>query len=166
MNFSYQEISAADHEFVWQEVYLNNTEYFALMKERPTLTTVKEDAEARPLSELPFKKDFLLIREGEQVIGIIDILFGYPKLENALIGLLLIKEKGCGAGHRVMEDIRKLCQQRGMTSLSLGVLKNNPNAYQFWLSNGFKESGVTDAEVGGKRMEVFQMTCALPGDQD
>ena len=88
-------------------------------------------------------KHVYAISTGEEIIGIADVLNGYPSPGVAFIGLLLISGsfQRRGFGRSSLERIIELAIAWGCTRLRLAVVEANGHAAGFWLRSGFTDTG-------------------------
>lgn len=81
---------------------------------------------------------------GSRMVGVADVIQGYPTPDHAYIGLLLLslpfRNKGLGSGSlcRIEQMAREWCCKR----LRLSVVEANGSAASFWLRCGFVDTGV------------------------
>lgn len=111
-------------------------------------TDLDSDAGLSVLKELPPNctqdlKHVLIVEKNDQVIGVVDIVKGYPESEVAYIGLLLLIEKfqGKGMGSLVYDKVEKYIRSLGgISRLRLSYVKNN-SVESFWKKMGFHVTG-------------------------
>ena len=139
-NYSYEKITATNQAEAFL-IYLANADYFALTKEIPTMEQVHEDARSLPTGLDLSHKHFLLIRQNEIPVAVLDFLRDYPQKKEAFLGLLLVKEKGRGHGREIVSRLEDQLMKQGYTKLILAVLQNNQPGLIFWRKLGFQESG-------------------------
>jgi len=103
----------------------------------PNIATVDKFFEERPPNVSP-ENDFGAY-EGEHLIGIAGMLFGYPHENDAYIGLLLISPgaRGMGTGAHLLTHLTNVARARGMTRQLVAVLDANPKGRAFWDREGF-----------------------------
>jgi ribosomal protein S18 acetylase RimI-like enzyme len=84
------------------------------------------------------------IYEGEQMVGVVDLVRGYPTSEVAYIGLFLLSERrqGRGLGSRAYAEVeRRVRAWGGFARLRLSVARTNLQVLPFWHKLGFRETG-------------------------
>ena len=89
----------------------------------------------------------------DELIGVIDLLRGYPNNETAMLGLLLLKEEyqGRGFGKKSFDELRILIQSwNEITKMRISVIESNSEVLKFWHSLGFIETGVRRPYENGK----------------
>ncbi|MFZ4766513.1 MAG: GNAT family N-acetyltransferase [Roseimicrobium sp.] len=81
---------------------------------------------------------------GTQLVGMADVLQGYPSRDIAYIGLLLITEsfQGKGLGRSSHQRICLLARDWGCQRIRLAVVEANHSATGFWLRCGYSDTGV------------------------
>lgn len=89
-------------------------------------------------------KQVIGIYMAQDLIGIIDVVMGYPNHETGFIGLLIIDNvwRGKGIGQQALQYIEKIVRQAGGKWLQLGVVNINHDAMRFWCYLGFKEKAL------------------------
>lgn len=111
---------------------------------------VARDAAAGIFQALPpnFSKDRKFvwgIMRGNQLVGVMDILRGFPLEETAMIGLLILREdcQGQGLG-RMAYQAAELAMRRWpeIQKIRLGVVESNQGVIAFWRKMGFEDTGV------------------------
>lgn len=92
-----------------------------------------------------YEDKFVLgVFDDERMIGIIDLLRGYPEPRTAHIGLLLLSEDahGRGFGAQAYRLLKKKVQDwAGFNRMRIAVLKTNFEVASFWRKMGFSETG-------------------------
>ena len=127
---------------VFYEVYNTNQDYSILTegKESTIETSIKDIDEVPPGFDIK-QKIFVGIWENDKVIGVLDLIKGYPS-ENCLwIGLLMINgEMHCKKiGSKIVTAIQKASTIVGYTSIQIAVHENNANGMAFWRKHGFEK---------------------------
>lgn len=87
------------------------------------------------------KKQVIGIFLEEELIGVIDLLTGFPESHIAYIGLLLVSEKfqGQGFGRKAFSQITL---PSTISKIRLSVVESNSTVLNFWKKVGFVETGV------------------------
>lgn len=128
----------------------------------------RDDQAARLLAGLPPGKTLAdkqvlgLHRDGEMV-GVVELLRGYPGPTDWYIGLFLLSPevRGVGLGTSVLEEIVERVVAEGGRALHLIVRENNPRALAFWRRNRFDLIGRRVQDLGTKKNLVFKMVRPL-----
>lgn len=99
--------------------------------------------------------------EGEELLGCVDLVRGYPGAETAFLGLLLLKERwqGRGIGSRVLTEVMALAAGWGCSRLRLGVIESNRPALSFWRRHGFEP--VARKQIAGFTGDTLVMERAV-----
>ena len=101
-----------------------------------------------------------LIAVSEQgVVGVAELLAGFPSPNEWYIGLLLLRPnaRSAGAGTIVWEDLRTMLKIEGATAVRLIVQKQNPRARRFWERQGFAVEKEVAAKVGKLESQTWQL---------
>jgi GNAT superfamily N-acetyltransferase len=74
------------------------------------------------------------------LVGVLDVLRGYPQKECWWVGLLLLDPswRNRGLGRQIYQSFERWLGQLGVKYILLGVIEANENAYRFWQSLGFE----------------------------
>jgi GNAT superfamily N-acetyltransferase len=91
------------------------------------------------------QKSVWMIREGERDVGVIDLYRGWNAPHKMMIGLLLLVEpaQGRGLGRSAYAALREtlIAEKSPYTTLRIGVIETNVNAFPFWRKLGYVETG-------------------------
>ncbi len=98
--------------------------------------------------------------EGDSLLGIADMAFGFPKAGDAYIGLLLFipEARGKGMGKAVLALLEEEARARGAERMFVGVIEANARGRAFWMREGFvplRKMG--PVRMGGKSHMVDRM---------
>ncbi|HEX5598070.1 MAG TPA: GNAT family N-acetyltransferase [Micromonosporaceae bacterium] len=99
---------------------------------------------ALPPNMPPESKHVLGWWQDERLMGVVDLVRGYPDASVAYIGLLQVRldEQGRGLGMRMFRSTEALAREwPEIKRLRLSVLRGNWVAAGFWQRMGFAESG-------------------------
>ena len=77
--------------------------------------------------------------DGDAIIGVLAMSFGYPQAEDNYIGYLVLAQpaRGYGRGAAALAHASMIAQARGATRQLVAVLESNPKARAFWEREGF-----------------------------
>jgi GNAT superfamily N-acetyltransferase len=126
--------------------------------------TVDIAAEAESfLSELPPGKtisDKLSLgieREPGRLVGVLDLIQGYPARDIWWIGLLLMRpdQRGQGLGEQVLNGVERYAEIHTAQELRLGVVETNPDGLRFWQRMGFTEIDRRPPTRFGEREQII-----------
>lgn len=93
-----------------------------------------------------YSKKFVIgIYITDQLIGVIDLLRGFPNEETAMLGLLLLEEEsqGQGFGKKAFEELLLFLKAwHEIKKIRIGVVTSNSEVLPFWNKLGFVETGI------------------------
>lgn len=94
-------------------------------------------------------KDFLLITQQGKFIGFIDIVYGYPKQDNAMLGWLVLHKdyRNKGLGKVLLREIENIVVNKGYGILALSVITTS-EAFKFWERCSFVVTGTLNGPYG------------------
>lgn len=104
----------------------------------------KETFEAIPENFEYSNKHVIGVYNENDLVGVIDLLIGYPNQKTAYIGLMLLSEKNQtrGIGRVVYSELEKYIDLHGAISkISLSVVESNSAVIGFWNKMGFSLTG-------------------------
>lgn len=90
------------------------------------------------------KKVVIGIFIADELIGVIDLLRGFPNNETAMLGLLLLTEKrqGQGLGKKSFDELLLfLTEWPEIKKIRISVVASNSEVLTFWTKLGFSETG-------------------------
>jgi ribosomal protein S18 acetylase RimI-like enzyme len=128
----------------------------------------RDDEAARLLAGLPpgktlADKQVLGVHRDGEMVGVVDLLHGYPGPTDWYVGLLLItpEARGNGLGTSVVDEIVKRVIAEGGRALHLVVREDNPRAVAFWRRRRFELIDRRIQDLGTKKNFVFKMVLHL-----
>ncbi len=100
---------------------------------------------------------------GNNLIGVVELLAGFPLPNEWYVGLLLLRPDArcAGAGTRIWEDLRRRMELEGAVTARLIVQKQNPRARRFWERQGFMVEKETMAKTGKIESQAWLLRCSL-----
>jgi len=116
-----------------------------------------------PAGKIPTDKQVLGLHRDGEMVGVVDLLRGYPSPTDWYIGLLLLapEVRGVGLGTSVVEEIVERVTVEGGRTLHLIVREDNPRAVTFWQRRGFEVVDRLVQDLGTKRNLVLKMIRSL-----
>jgi len=83
------------------------------------------------------------IYAGDEMVGCVDVIRGWPRPDTAHIGLLLIAEQHqrTGLGRAAYHALQKEIQAWGAKRVRIGVVRTNDDVLPFWRKLGFAPTG-------------------------
>lgn len=113
----------------------------------------------------PERKYVWGVWRGPELVGVIDLLRGFPRAEAALIGLLLFREdeQARGAGREAFAQLEAIVRGWSeITAFRIGVVRSNSGVLGFWRKLGFAETGeLRPYENGAVRSETIVLEKSL-----
>lgn len=127
------------------EVLVGAHDYSLIISgEAPTMQDAQDIFTSLPPGIPRSRKQVLGIWLGADMIGLADVIQGYPAKDHAYIGLLLIaapfRHRGIGSG--CLREIERLAKTWQCNHLRLSVVEANRDAAGFWTRWGFVDTGV------------------------
>lgn len=109
--------------------------YLGRVATKESLTEVISNVSA----ESDSGKYFIGFYDNSSLIAIADIIVGYPESDNAFIGWYVVdgNVQRKGIGSQIFADIRANLKSIGINKISLGCVKENEIAVNFWKGLGF-----------------------------
>lgn len=98
-----------------------------------------------------------------QLVAISEVIFGFPHVDDAYIGLLLIDpaHRGKRLGQTLVDHIFTATKAQGATRILIAVLEANTKAHRFWSKLGFIEELRSQPKQIGLKTHV-QIRMARP----
>lgn len=154
-----RQLVQGDHSSAVRDLYNRAADFVALETgSAPDDTTVAQFFADCPPGASSQKLGLFL--PANQLVAIADLAFGYPEIDDAYIGLLLIDQscRGMGLGRVFLEHLTGLAQAKGASRLLIAVLDENPRVRAFWEREGFRLlQSFSDFKIGGKTHVVHRM---------
>ena len=114
------------------------SEFFSMIGDAILVT--KDFFEERPPT-LPLNQKYVLgMEKNQKLVGIWDVLIGYPEPDIAFVGLFILipQERGKGMGRKSYLLIEDWLQHKGMKHIHLAVNFQNTSGLLFWKKMGFQ----------------------------
>ncbi len=108
----------------------------------------------------PIEGKYVLgLKSGDELIGVVDILRGYPAAAVWWIGLLLLAPewRRAGLGRLTVETLAAWAAGEGASSLQLGVQSQNEDGLKFWRHEGFEHLRTVQRRNGRLSNQVLVM---------
>lgn len=139
------------------ELCRRNTLYYQYCPPFVTEDSIRRDMTALPPKKEKTDKYYVGCFDKRRLIGVIDLIMGYPDNQTAFIGFFMtdIAIQGKGVGSAIIADLCASLSEIGILYVRLGWVKGNPQAEHFWHKNGFTETGIT-YETNGYTVTVAQ----------
>lgn len=143
-----------------QDLCFKCTDYFLLLNgDAPQGQEATEILTEQPPQPHQATKWVLGLWQQHRLVGVLDLLTGYPTPEYWFIGLLLLdpRERGQGLGTRLHQELAQLARQNGVSKMRLGVLAHNRFALDFWQDLGYTEISRNEPRRIGKLDHLIVM---------
>ncbi len=165
MTFSLRRIEAGTSDLAaLQALHLRCADFIEATTGRPP----GDDEAARllavvPAGKIPADKQTLGLHRDGEMVGVVDLLGGYPTPTDWYIGLFLLSPevRDAGLGTSVVDEIVKRVMGEGGRALHLVVREDNPRALAFWRRHGFELIDRRVQDLGSKKNFVFKMVRPL-----
>lgn len=131
------------------EVYHSNQAFFLLTEgKEATYEDCIKDIEAIPPHFDREHKIYVSLWDKGSIIGVLDLLTGFPTPQGLWIGLLLIhgERHGNQYGRRIVTAVLDAAKIAGYEYVQLGVIDNNQKGIRFWHKQGFTQIRTTKME--------------------
>lgn len=92
----------------------------------------------------------------DTLVGVLDVMCGYPEPDAWFIGLLMIapEQRGQGLGAAVVRAFEAWAAGQGARAMGLGVVEPNTGALRFWQRMGYAEVRRTAPRSFGRKTHV------------
>jgi ribosomal protein S18 acetylase RimI-like enzyme len=147
---SFRPLTLADHEHL-ETLCFACTEFFHCIEGQPG----GRETAAELLGPLApdvssGEKSLVGVEIGGELVGVVELLAGFPRLNEWYVGLLLLHPdvRGAGAGTAIWEHLRQRMTQEGTTTVRLIVQQQNTRARRFWERQGFAVERELVAKAG------------------
>lgn len=150
-----------------QALFLDAADHFVQCTESaPSATEAEEVFATLPPGKSP-EDDFVigLTQQGDELVGIIDIVKDYPEAGCWFLGWLLLRpaHRNLSHGQAVHRDLAEWARGRGAKRLQLGVVDRNPAGLRFWERLGYVEISRSAPLDPSHGREVRVLELALTG---
>ncbi len=137
--YQVRRITEADITDVYR-LYRNNRKYYREAGVKPHLRDLTDVITDVPKGASADHKLFAgFYDEDEDLVAILDLITGYPDAESAFIGWFMVDagRHRQGIGSSIFADVRAALKGLGYRHVSLGAIKRNDEAVEFWKEQGF-----------------------------
>jgi GNAT superfamily N-acetyltransferase len=147
-------------------------DYVQLVEGRPPSSEQADELLGElPPGSSPDDKHVLGVRDAAgRLVGVVEVVRGYPARGAWFLGLLLLlpSERGRGAGERVYRAVESWVRGQGADAMYLAVVEQNPRATRFWERLGFERVYERPARVGVRDTVAVRMVRRVapgPGEE-
>ena len=122
---------------------LGNPLYYAHLGEEVTLDSLRGELTVLPKGKELCDKYFFGLYDGGTLVAAIDLIDGYPEVDVAYLGWLILaaERQGCGEGSAIVQELTDFLRKQGFRALRLACVQGNPQSAHFWEKNGFTPDG-------------------------
>ena len=147
-SYSVRTLKESDVEML-VELCRQNTVFYEYTEARPTRENILDDMHATPPGITMEDKYYFGFFDDQELVAIMDLIDGYPKLEIAYIGFFMMNPQyqGKQIGTAIVGEVIDYLQSIGKTAVRLAIEKGNPQSSHFWKKNGFEV--ISEADVNG-----------------
>ncbi|AFY29470.1 GNAT family N-acetyltransferase [Cyanobium gracile] len=162
----FRPLSLADHQRL-ENLCLACSDFFACIEGQPG----GRETAAELLGPLApdvssGEKSLVGVEIDGELVGVVELLAGFPGPQEWYIGLLLLRpdRRGAGAGTAIWQHLRQRMTQEGATSVRLIVQHQNPRARRFWERQGFAVEREMVAKAGKLDSPVWLLHRSLQAE--
>ena len=140
------------------------TDFFELVEGQPGgSVTAAEILGPLPANVTSGAKSIFGLERDNELIGVIELLAGFPRPNEWYLGLLLLRPDArcAGTGTMAWGKIREKMHMEGAVAVRLIVQKQNPRARRFWERQGFAMEKEIVAKVGKLESEAWKLRLSL-----
>lgn len=139
---------------------LGNPSYYKYCPPTVTKQLILDDMVALPPKKSMNDKYYVGFYDGEKLVAVMDLVFGYPNNQTAFIGFFMVdcKYQNKGVGCKIIKDLKTFLKNMGYKYIRLAYVKDNPQSKYFWQKCGFLPSG---NEVVKQKYTVIPMQYSL-----
>ena len=100
-----------------------------------------------------------LLDQTGNIVGMLEGIRHYPDDTTWWIGLLMLAPgvRGRGLGQKIMQAFSEYVRSEQGTSIMLGVVEDNREAYRFWLHLGFDLVRQTEPRTFGRKFQTVSV---------
>lgn len=140
--YAVKRLQEEDAEQVCQ-LEMGNPQYFVYCPPEPSIVSVIDDMRALPPGKTMEDKYYVGFFDGESLVAVMDLIFKYTEDHIAWIGLFMVDKafQGKGIGSVIIEECIACLRKYGFHHVRLGYMKGNVQSRNFWMKNGFVETG-------------------------
>lgn len=123
-----------------------NPQYYQYSKKELSPESIKCDLKRTPPGTESDNKYYVGYYDNEKLIGILDLVDGYPGSKFAYIGFFMLDKslQGAGIGSSLVEELMSYLKEAGFVICRLGIDRDNPQSNHFWTKNEFRTVNIVD----------------------
>ena len=137
---------------------LQNTQYYQYCGKQPSRELVLNDLRITPPGIEMSSKFYVGFYDNTVLVAIMDLIKGYPSGDCGYIGFFMVNKQlqGKQIGTGIVQEVCQYLKEIGITSVRLGIDKENPQSNHFWKKNGFHV--IKAVEQDGETILVAEKT--------
>ena len=118
---------------------LQNTQYYQYCGKQPSRELVLNDLHITPPGIEMSSKFYVGFYDNTALVAIMDLIKGYPDGDSGYIGFFMVNNQlqGKQIGTGIIQEVCQYLKKIGITTVLLGIDKENPQSNHFWKKNGF-----------------------------
>jgi ribosomal protein S18 acetylase RimI-like enzyme len=158
--YTVHQLSLEDSQAI-QELYDKCLDFMLLVDGHPAGPNAgEEEFQDVPPGRSPDDKFVVgIVDQENDLVGLLDVLRGYPDETTWWIGLLLFapQVRSQGLGKRVVQGFTEYVRACGGQAIMLGVVEENMHAYKFWSRMGFEFVRQTEPRQFGNKTQTVSI---------
>lgn len=165
---TFREVRSMNDRKVALALYQGAPAYFRTIGDPyPSRATIEHDRTVVPTGITTDHKHFNIIMDGQDSLGVLDYVTGYPDASSVYLGLLLLPTKWQrqGYGRRVVQQLRKQLLTATYTRLQIAVVQTDVDAINFWHAVGFRDIAVGKTPLGPSNVQTVVVMGAAIGEK-
>ena len=121
------------------DLCLQNTQYYQYCGKQPSKELVLNDLHITPQGIEKSSKYYVGFYDNTVLVAIMDLINGYPSRDSVFIGFFMMNKQlqGNQIGTEIIQEACQYLKSIGISSVLLGIDKDNPQSNHFWQKNGF-----------------------------
>ena len=135
-----------------------NTQYYRYCGKQPSKELVLQDLRVTPPGIERSAKYYVGFYDHAVLVAIMDLIDGYPGRDWGYIGFFMVNKQlqGNQVGSGILREVCQYLKTSGITTVRLGIDKDNPQSNHFWKKNGF--AVIREVEQDGGTILVAEKT--------
>lgn len=143
------------------DLYSSNPEYFVCCPPFPDIDSVISDISSFPDTLKETDKRFYGYYLDEELVAVMDLLYGYPAQDILWIGLLMVRKEYQKQGIASSLISELIESSSSYASIRLAYMNDNHQAGKFWLKRGFTEIEYLDDKTIMELKTQSENDCVL-----
>ena len=121
------------------DLCLQNTQFYQYSGKQPSKELVLNNLHITPQGIEKSSKYYVGFYDNTVLVAIMDLINGYPSGDSAFIGFFMMNKQlqGNQIGTEIIQEVCQYLKSIGISTVLLGIDKDNPQSNHFWQKNGF-----------------------------